>query len=215
SHELKTPVATIEGLAALIQDERASSEEKKEYAEQLKESTQKLSEHINNILMLSKLESQEIISENKRFRIDEQIRRIILFLEPLWSKKELLLTINMDIAYYYGNEGLLFHLWQNLLENAMKFTGKGGTVSVDVSEINGSVTVKVSDDGIGIRKEDTERIFSKFYRTSSASEYAGNGLGLALVKKITELYGGQVKVESEQGRGSVFTVILPNNSNGE
>ncbi|PKM63213.1 MAG: two-component sensor histidine kinase [Firmicutes bacterium HGW-Firmicutes-21] len=208
SHEFKTPIAAIEGFALLLQDKNISEEERSEYLSLITESTSQLSNLLNNTLSLSKLESQGIISEKSKFRLDEQIRRIILSLEPIWSKKELNLIINMDTAYYFGNESMLEQVWLNILGNAMKFTGRGGSITIDLFEIGESITVKISDTGIGIDEAEKEFIFNKFYRTNAAKEYCGNGLGLALVKRILDLSGASIVVKSENSKGAEFVINL-------
>lgn len=215
SHEFKTPIATIEGFAELTKSDFITPEERKEYASQIIKCTRQLNNLVDNILALAKLEGQGIDSEKEKFRLDEQIRRIILSLEPLWAGKELELNINMDNAYYYGNENLIAQVWTNLLENAMKFSDNNGKIDVDLSETAGNIVIKISDNGIGISEDDIGLIFNKFYRGKTDKIYSGNGIGLALVKRILDLYSANISCESTPGEGSVFTIFLPNTYNNE
>ena len=164
----------------------------------------------SNILRLSKLENQEIIPSKTRFSLDEQLRQALLLLEGQWSKKNIELDIELMPALFYGNEELLLQVWLNLLGNAIKFTPHYGVVSVRLIERTGQVTVAVSDTGIGIAPEAQPHIFEKFYQGDHTRAAEGNGLGLALVKRIVTLCHGAVSVESDTGEGACFTVTLPN-----
>lgn len=211
SHEFKTPIAAIEGYAMLLQDKSLSEPERDDYARMIIESSRQLAVLTGNILTLSKLESQEVVLEKKTYRLDEQIRQAILFLEPQWGEKELDLQIEMPKITYYGNEGLLMQVWMNIIGNSVKFTPHGGTIDVRLSSGETEAVVRVSDSGCGM--DDTKHIFDKFYQGDAARKSEGNGLGLALAKRIVELCGGEIKVKSETGKGSIFTVMLPNIQN--
>ncbi len=210
SHEFKTPIAAIEGYAALLQNGSLTDADREEYTGLIIQSTQKLSMLTSNILRLSKLENQEIIPGKTRFLLDEQLRQALLLLEGQWSPKDIQLDIELMPVLFYGNEELLLQVWLNLLGNAIKFTPRCGTVSVQLIERPGQVTVTVSDTGVGIAPEAQPHIFEKFYQGDHTRASEGNGLGLALVKRIVTLCRGAVWVESDTGKGARFTVTLPN-----
>ncbi|MGN0371914.1 MAG: ATP-binding protein [Enterocloster sp.] len=208
SHEIKTPLAAIEGYTVLL-SKSSLSEEHQEYTRKIMESTRRLSSLTSSVLQLSRLEKQEIISEKESFSLDEQIREAFLSLEPLWNKKGIDFEINLQSVYYYGNTSLIYQIWINLFSNAIKFTPEGGSIYVAMSENNDGISVRIRDTGIGMTKDVQKHIFEKFYQGEKSRHIEGNGLGLALVKKITDLCGGTIQVESRPGCGSTFIVRLP------
>lgn len=210
SHEFKTPIAAIEGYATLLQNGSLTDADREEYTRLIIESTQKLSMLTSNILRLSKLENQEIIPSKTRFSLDEQLRQALLLLEGQWTEKAIELDIELMPVMFYGSEELLQQVWLNILGNAIKFTPRFGTVSVRLIERTGQVKVTVSDTGIGIAQEIQPHIFEKFYQGDHTRAAEGNGLGLALVKRIVTLCGGDISVKSDTGEGACFTVTLPN-----
>lgn len=208
SHEIKTPLAAIEGYAALLQ-EACLPEELNTYASRITESTRQLAALTGNVLKLSRLEKQEIITEKEYFSLDEQLREALLSLEPLWSKKELEIDIDIPSVNYFGNTGLLCQVWTNLFSNAIKFTPTGGSIHVVMEENSGGITVKIHDTGIGMTEDIQKHIFEKFFQGEKSHCLEGNGLGLPLVKKIVDLCEGTVEVTSKPGHGSTFSVWLP------
>ena len=210
SHEFKTPLSVIKGYARMMQKEQLDDRERLRYAELIIEGADRLTSLTNNILLLSKLENQQIQLEQRMLDIAEQIRKVLLLYETQWNKKNLELEIDMpERLFIKGNEGLLFQVWQNLIGNAVKFSKPNGHIRIWVVETPEHITANFQDDGIGISAEDQKRIFEKFYQADHSHAGAGNGLGLPLTKRITELHGGTVTVQSEEGNGSTFTVKLP------
>lgn len=209
SHEFKTPLSTISGYAMLLQDETLSSEERDIYIERILTSTQRLSRLTENVLLISKLENQEIVLDKTTYSLDEQLRNDILALEPLWSEKEILWDIELDSIQFYGNKNMLSLVWSNLLANAIKFTSKNGAISVKLKAEQNQVVVSVSDTGIGMSEETLKHIFEKFYCADPSRHNSGNGLGLPLAKRIICLCAGSISVESQKGSGTTFTVSLP------
>ena len=209
SHEFKTPINAIEGYATLLQDsEFAEGSEAREYVEKILFNTKRLSSLVGNILLLSKLDNQGIPDKISRYRLDEQIRQSIVLLEPMWLEKECELDVDLELVEYEGNEALMSHVWDNLISNAIKFGPCGGTVSIRLFTHDGGITFTVEDEGEGIAKEAEEHIFNKFYQSDTSHKSEGNGLGLALVKRIIETVGGSVKAENLPERGAKFTVNL-------
>lgn len=209
SHEFKTPINAIEGYAMLLQEHGLSPEEQSEYIGKILFNTKRLSELVGNILLLSKLENQAIPQKKSRYRLDEQIRKAILLLEQKWTAKDIILDIDMEEVTCSGNESLMLHVWTNLLDNAIKFNSVGGTVKMRLNKKDGNIVFTISDNGCGIPKDDCQHIFDKFYQSDGSRKDEGSGLGLALVKRLVELRSGSISVESETGKGTQFTVILP------
>lgn len=209
SHEFKTPVVSIRGFAKLLRRENLSEERRREYLDIIIHESERLSQLSGNMLLLSKLEKQESLGDVVEFPLDEQIRRCILLLEPQWSKKAIDMEISLPRQMYIGNEELLEQVWLNLIGNAIKFTGNQGIVTVSLKQEERSVVVLISDTGIGMDAETRDHLFDKFYQGDKSHAVEGNGLGLSLVKRIVELSGGAVTVQSALEEGSTFIVRLP------
>ena len=210
SHEMKTQVAVIRNYAELLQRESLGEEERKEYAKTVEEAAVRLSRLITNILKLNKLENQSISPETEVYDLCGQLENCILSFETQWEEKDLELEVDMeDRLTIKADRGLLELVWNNLLSNAVKYTEPGGTVSIRQQVSDGYVSVSVSDTGCGMSREVMEHIFDKFYQGDTSHSGEGNGLGLALVKRVVELMEGDISVTSGEGKGSTFTVNLP------
>ncbi len=213
SHEFKTPLAAIEGYTTLLQKKDLSEEKREEYIRKILFSTHRLNSLTGNILLLSRLEKQETEISKKEFSLDEQIRESLLLLENDWSEKNLDLDIQLSVCNYYGNEELLAHVWQNIIGNAIKFVPTNGAIAVKLFYYQRDVIIMISDSGPGMNEETMKRVFEKFYQGDSSRSTGGNGLGLALAKRIIDLHSGEIFVHSEVGKGTAFTVRLSNNTN--
>lgn len=210
SHEFRAPLSAIQGYVTLLSNKSLSEEKRTEYFDKLVESTKQISGLIDNVLRLSKLESQNIVSEKKIFSLDEQLRRNVLLFEEVWQRKNIELVLDLPECDYYGNEELLNQMWANLIGNAVKFSYEEGEIAIRIDDSKKEiVTVIISDNGPGMTEEVRAHIFEKFYQGDTSHKSEGNGLGLALVKSVADLSGAQIDVESEPGKGSVFTVRLP------
>ena len=209
SHEFKTPIAAIEGYATLLQEEDLSKEEHTEYTGMIIDSARQLSTLSGNILKISKLENQEMLTEQTEYNLDEQLRQALLLLESFWAPKQLSLNIDLEEQRYYGNEELIMQVWLNVLGNAVKFTPEGGEISVSLRADESWISVAISDNGIGMTPKVRKHVFEKFYQGDPARAAEGNGLGLPLAARIISLSKGTIEVSSEPGRGSTFTVKLP------
>ncbi|TVR91445.1 MAG: HAMP domain-containing protein [Spirochaetaceae bacterium] len=209
SHEIKTPLASIQGFAKLLQHEGISEAERAEYTGIIAAEAGRLSHLSSAMLRLSKLESLNSIEDQAVFALDEQIRRSIVVLEPQWNLKGLRFNIDLAKTQVSGNEELLQQVWLNLLGNAIKFSPEGERIDVELRRKADSVEVAIRDYGIGIQEEDLPRIFEKFFQVDRAHSGKGSGLGLSLVRRIIELHGGDVGVESGSGKGATFTTTLP------
>ncbi len=208
SHEFKTPLNAIEGYSTLLQNSSNLNPQQQEYVEKIIFNTKRLSSLTGSILLLSKIDNQSIPTNQSRFRLDEQIRQSILALEALWAPKDMEFDVDLEEVSYYGNEMLLHHVWDNLLSNAIKFNPVGGCITIRLSKENGHLCCTVADVGPGIPEEAAAHIFDKFYQADSSHREQGNGLGLALVKRILTLEGGSVKADNLPLGGCRFTVIL-------
>ena len=209
SHEFKTPINAIEGYAMLMQDAGNDPALQREYADKILLSTRRLSELVNNILLLSKVDNQTMPLEKHPYRLDEQLRRAILLLERKWTQKQIEWDVDMDEATYTGNESLMLHVWVNLLDNAIKFDPVGGEIRLRLHCESTCIRITVSDNGPGIPKDQHSAIFERFYQADGSHKSEGIGLGLALARRIVRMCGGEISVSSEPGKGSCFTVELP------
>lgn len=208
SHEFKTPIASIEGYATLLQNHNLSPEKYDRYVEKILENSHRLANLSGNILMLSKLENQEMILGKTEYRLDEQIRKCILLLENKWSAKNIEFDLELPRQIYYGSESLLEQVWSNILDNAIKHSPVGGEIRINMQQTDSMLTVSITDHGDGMTDEIQKHIFEKFYQGDSSRKAEGNGLGLALVKRIIELCKGNIEVKSSPGNGSTFFITL-------
>ena len=210
SHEMKTPIAIIKNYAELLKAEHITEEQRKDYAESIEGAAMRLSSLISNILKLNKLENQRITPEVKLYDVSRQLCECILQFEDAWEEKELELETEIeDAAMVEADESLLELVWNNLLSNAIKFTEPGGTITVKQTTDDRFIKVVVSDTGCGMDCDSMKHIFDKFYQGDTSHSKEGNGLGLALVKRVLELLDGDIQVFSEQAKGSSFVVTLP------
>lgn len=210
SHEIKTPLALIHNHAELLQREGLTEKQRGESAQTILHATRRLSNLVVNMLKLNKLENQAIQPAPKRFDLCAQLSEYALQFESSWEKKEIEFEADMeDWAYIEGDEELLALVWTNLISNAIKFTPSGGKVTLGQTSDGESVTVTVADTGCGMAPETVKHIFDKFYQGDTSHSTEGNGLGLALVRRILELSDGTITVKSTPGQGSAFTVRLP------
>ena len=214
SHEFKTPINAIEGYASLLQDTQLTDEQKNAYIDKIIFNTRRLSDLVGNILLLSKVNNQTISPKTSTFRLDEQVRQSILALESKWENKEIEFDIDLDEIEYTGFENLLSHVWLNLIDNAVKFSPQNGQIRIRLKQLDGSVTFSIWDNGLPIPEADIDRIFNKFYQGDNSHASEGNGLGLALVRKIVAAEQGTINVSSSEDAGTEFVVALPNPSSG-
>lgn len=214
SHEFKTPLASICGFARQLHEENLSPEQQKEFSKIILDEAEYLSVLSANTLLLTNMENRDIISDKTTFSLDEQLRNCMLRLEPRWAAKNIEIDMEeLDEADFFWNEQLLAHVWNNLFDNAVKFTPENGRICVKCHEGSGVITVRVQNSGAGIPAEALPHIFEKFYQADASHATKGNGLGLPLVKKVLSLCGGQISVHSAEGKGTEFTVTLYRDTN--
>lgn len=210
SHEFKTPLSVINNYATMLQEPDLSEESRLEYARILSETSKNLSDLVSNILKLNKLENQQIFPEKKPYNLSEQLCECMLIFEKDFENKALDIQLDLDESLIIkADYDLLIHVWNNLFSNAIKFNSNGGKILLTLKKKNQSAVVTVSDNGIGMTTDTKEHIFEKFYQGDSSRSTHGNGLGLALVKRVIDIAEGNISVESEIGKGTTFTVTLP------
>jgi len=208
SHEFKTPIVSITGFAKLLSKGDISEEEKSIYLKAIEEESARLSTMATNVLKLTKIENQTILSDLSRFNLSEQIRSAVLLLEAKWSDKSIDLDLELEEFEIEANEELIKEVWINLIDNAIKFAPSFGTVSIDIINLEEKLCVKIGNTGSVIPEEEQKKIFRKFYQSDRSHSTQGNGIGLAIVNKIVELHRGDISVNSDKD-ATVFTVILP------
>jgi len=209
SHEMKTPLAVMQNYGTLLQTPELSDEKRVEYAKIICESSKRLADMMTNILRLNRLENQQIYPKAEEYDLGEQLCECLLQFENLWEEKEIEIETDIEENITVSADGELLSLvWNNLFSNAMKFTEKGGKVTLSLKGEGDHAVVKVSDTGCGMTKEVGAHIFEKFYQGDSSRQTGGNGLGLALVKRVMDILEGEIGVESAVGVGSTFTVKI-------
>ena len=209
SHELKTPLAVMGNYATMLQRPGITEEEKNNYAKAISEAARKLAQLITNILKLNKLENQQIFPQPKEFDLGEQLCECLLVFEDAWEAKNLEIETDIqDDVRIQSDPELLSLVWNNLISNAVKFTPDGGTIGLSLKTESDSVIVQVRDTGCGMKPETGMHIFEKFYQGDTSHATQGNGLGLALVKRVVDILSGEIGVQSVYGQGSTFTVRI-------
>ena len=210
SHELKTPLSVIQNYATIIENENISENDRREFAKKISNAANKLTTLTSNILMLSRLDNQKILPTLSVFNLSESISSSILEFDNLLDGKNINVYINLDQSIMIkSDKQLLSIVWNNLLSNAIKFTPEGGGISVTLLRKGGLANIIISDNGCGMDEKNLKHIFDKFYQAESSRTVQGNGLGLALVKKVIEIIDGSITVDSKINEGSTFTIILP------
>lgn len=210
SHEMKTPIAIIKNYAQLLQTGQASEERRKEYAKGIEDAAARLSALISNILKLNKLEHQRITPKVEVYDVCRQLCESVFLFEDALEEKGIELEADIeDAAMIKADASLMELVWNNLLSNGVKFTDRGGSITIRQISDENQIIVSVSDTGCGIAKESINHIFDKFYQGDTSHSMEGNGLGLALVRRVLELMDGEIQVTSETGKGSTFIVTLP------
>ena len=208
SHEIKTPINSINGLVSLLKKGNLPKSKQIEYLNIIEEEIQRLSSITTNILTLSKLENQNILTDKSNINLSEQIRICVLLLEKKWSQKNINLSLDFDEFYIKGNEDMLKQVWMNLIDNGIKFANESGNLNIRISKRTTYVCVEVENTGSTIKEEAVERIFNKFYQADTTHTKEGNGIGLSIVKNIINLHGGRIYVESKNDL-TCFSVYLP------
>lgn len=209
SHEMKTPLSVMQNYATLLQSPELPEDKRMEYAKGIALGSKKLADMMTNILKLNRLENQKIYPKTSRYNLGEQLCECIINYETIWERKNIEIETNIEEdVYVNGDEELLTLVWNNLLSNAFKFTDDGGKVTITLETDEEKAIVRVKDTGCGISGDVGARIFEKFYQADTARATSGNGLGLALVKRVIDILKGEIEVSSVVDEGTTFTVRL-------
>ena len=212
SHEFKTPIVSIAGFAKLLRRGNLTDSERDEYLSIIEEESLRLADMANNVMTLTKVENLTILTGVTSFNLSEEIRSSVLLLEKKWAAKNIDMDIDFGEYMIAANDELLRHVWINLLDNAIKFSDDGGRIAIGIEEEGDYLEVSISNTCPDIPPEKLEYIFNKFYQADESHSNQGNGIGLAVVKKICDLHRGTVTVKSEGGT-TAFTVRLPKEQN--
>lgn len=208
SHEFKTPIASIRGFAKALKWDDLTEQERTEYLDIIISESERLSTLSSNVLYLSKIENQAILTDQQNYNLSEQIRLVIALLDHKFSEKQLEIIFDSQEYFIIGNQEMLKQIWINLLDNAIKFSPNGRKIEVTISQNSEKTCVSVSNEGEPIPVDVQAHIFDRFYQGDKSHATAGNGLGLSIAKKIIDLHGGEIKVESTS-KHSMFEIILP------
>lgn len=212
SHEFKTPITSIKGFAEVLMSKPdLPLNVRREYLQIIIDESTKLTNLSKNILLMGKLDSQVLQEKKEFYYLNDQLAVIILMLDSEITKKNIDTDINLQKIKIYACKEFMGHIWTNLLTNAIKFTKD--KIKIDAYIENNNIIVKVADNGIGIKKEDLEHIFDKYYQCNTEKKSIGTGLGLSIVKKVTELVNAKIEVESEVNKGTCFIITIPNELN--
>lgn len=210
SHEFKTPIASIKGFAELLMDRKLSAEDQRQYLKIIADESDRLSKLASNTTLLSKLSTQQIVSDVEVYDLGAQLRECSILLSGKWLDKDIAFDgEDIPSVMYRGNKAMMQHLWINLLDNSIKYTPDGGEIKVSLEQDGDSAVVKIADSGEGISDEAKARLFIPYFQGDSSHSKEGLGLGLAIVQRIVELCKGNISVDSKLGAGSTFTVKLP------
>ncbi|MDR9745651.1 MULTISPECIES: HAMP domain-containing sensor histidine kinase [Paenibacillus] len=211
SHEVQSPLTSISGYAQALKQVNLSEQERSRYLEIIIAEAKRMSKMSDNLLKLSMLESQSQQPRLSTLSLDEQIRRVIVTLQPQWSARNIHFELDLQAVKVLADHDQLNQVWTNILSNGIKFSKDGGVIHVSTKQDIKNVTIRISDTGIGIPLEDQKRIFERFFKSdrSHSRKYDGSGMGLAIVKQIVSLHQGDIRVESEPGQGTTFIVTLP------
>ncbi len=211
SHEIQSPLTSINGFAKALKNMNLSEEKRHHYLEIIEMESHRLSKISDNLLKLTSLESQHHPFEPKLYRLDKQLRNVVLSLEPNWLEKNIDMDIQLKNLSIKADEDLMNQVWMNLLSNSIKFTPHGGQIRISMTSQQGMVTVVIADNGIGLTEEQQKHVFERFYKAdqSRVAKNGGSGLGLSIVKKILDMHHGSITVQSKLAEHTTFTITMP------
>lgn len=211
SHEIRTPIAAIAGFSEMLVDGGLSEKEQKEYLSYIYQESQRLSRISEAMLNMSRLDNQSIVKLDQEIKVDEQIRRCIISLSEKWNDRNINYELQLEKCTIISNYDLLFQLWTNLIDNAIKYSDPECTIWISTKVVDEHLHFSVRDEGVGISQENLNKIYDKFYQTDESHKKIGTGLGLSIVKRIVELLDGSIACESKLGHGTTMSVVLPVN----
>ncbi len=211
SHEMQSPLTSIKGYAGALRDGLVSEKNQQDYLDIIYQEVDRLSRLSNNLLKMASLDAEKDLIKLETYRLDEQIRRVILSIEPLWREKNISVELDLSKTYIYANQDLMEQVWLNLIVNAVKYNRENGEIYISFYKDDQDIVVRINDTGIGIDQKDIPYLFDRFYKVDrSRSEFSsGNGLGLSITKKIIQIHNGSIDLVSQKGIGTTFFVRLP------
>lgn len=211
SHEIQSPLASIQGFSQTLQSKELSEDQRQHYLSIIENESRRMSQLSKQLLTMASLDKEKEILNKHSFDAAAQIKQVLFMMEWSWREKDLALEMDLPAADIYADEQLLHQVWTNLIMNSIKFTEKGGSISIKLVKKEHEYHIEIKDTGIGISSDDLPYIFNRFYKADKARirKEAGSGLGLAITKKIIELHNGQIRVTSQLGKGTAFHIYLP------
>ncbi|MER2070662.1 MAG: HAMP domain-containing sensor histidine kinase [Psychrobacillus sp.] len=209
SHDFQSPLLNIQGYADLLKSTDLSKEERENYIQVIDQEAKRLSNLTKQLLLLTSLDQSARPVRKSDFRLDEQLKKVIYKYRWRIEEQNMDLSYEMDPVMYYGDIDLLENVWDNVLTNAIKYNVAEGEISIKVIDGSDYVRISFQDSGIGMKEEEIDQIFERFYRIDSSRTKEGSGLGLAIVKEIVELHKGKIEVTSNINEGTLFVILLP------
>ena len=211
SHEIQSPLASISGFAKVLKRSELTPDKRERYLNIIETESLRLAHLSDNLLKLTSIDSDHYPFEARLYRLDQQIRKTILACEPQWIAKSLVLDVSLDEVAIFADEELMNQVWINLINNSIKFTPSGGTLTIDLCQLGETAVVTVDDTGIGISEEDQDFLFERFFKADKSRNRTrgGSGLGLSIVKKIVDMHNGTITVKSKLGEGTRLSISLP------
>ena len=211
SHEMQSPLTSIKGYTKALKDGLVPEADQKEYLDIVHQEVNRLSRLSNNLLRMASLDAEKDLIKLENYRLDEQIRRVVLSTEPLWREKNISVELDLTKTYIHADQDLMEQVWLNLIVNAIKYNRENGEIYLSFYKDEADLVIRINDTGIGIDQEDLPYLFDRFYKVDqSRSEYrSGNGLGLSITKKIVLIHNGSIDVVTEKDVGTTFFVRLP------
>lgn len=210
SHEFKTPIVSIRGFARILKRNDLTEEIRSEYLDTIISESERLAELADQVLSLSKLENQSILTDKKTYNVSEQIRLVIAMMYSKWSEREIEIDFDRGELLFTANEELMKQVFINLLDNAVKFSPDGSLIKVRILEKVSSLIFIIKDQGMGMSEDSTSRIFDKFYQGDTSHAVSGNGLGMTIAGRIVALHGGTIRIDTAPGKGTTFEIEVPN-----
>ncbi len=211
SHEIQSPLTSIRGFTRVLRSNDLNLEERLHYLNIIEAESIRLSRISDNLLQLSSLDSENLQPDLKSFRLDQQIKNLVLACEPQWMEKEIEMNLSLEKVSINADEDLLSQVWINLIHNSIKFTPQAGSINIKLLKQDTNIEFRITDTGIGISEEDSPHVFERFYKADKSRERSnkGSGLGLSIAKKIIEIHHGKIELQSQLGMGSTFIVSIP------
>lgn len=211
SHEIQSPLTSIKGFTQALIHKKMDEESRNRLLTIIAEESDRLSRLSTDLLQLSSLEYEHLTLQKREYRLDEQLRKVVIAYEPQWMSKDLRIDLELDELRIMGDEDKLIQVWNNLLSNSIKFTDPGGFIRMEAKMNRDRITVSIADSGQGIPEEEWTHIFKPFYKVdkSRTRKVAGSGIGLSIVRRVIDLHDGDIQASSQPGQGTTFTVSLP------